>query len=306
MILSDGISWLQIVVALLVTWVLFRVANTLMMRNDVIRDYTKKIDVPILKGYAMTRSFSNKTYNTYNPIASNYVELPKSVNKFGGAQFTYTLWLRFDDVAQTNLGGKVIFIHGDTNLYEITKEVNGERTTQVDFAIKCPLVKFGPNGKDIIVEVNTTQNITERAVVPTIKSADEAMRHNVFSLIPNKFVMWTLVFEDDVLYGNAHESGTVFRMYVNDFLYYTKRFKGTLRLNKGNLVLLPLIGNDKAIENGYIADMTYYNRALTPTDVRQVMALGVRNKRYDEMDGNAPFNEPLYITEYNKLDIHNW
>lgn len=297
---------LQVVLALLVTWVLYITAFALMQKNEVVKDYTKPIDAPIIKGYVMTRSFTNKQFNTYNPLASNYIELPKSVNKLGGSQFSYTVWLRLDDVSQTNLGGKVIFLHGDANLYEMTKEVNGERQALVDFAIKCPLVKFAPNGKDIIIEVNTTQNITERAIMPTVRTPDEPMRHNVFSLIPMKFVMWTLVFEDDVLHGHSHESGTVFRFYVNDFLYYTKRFKGTLRLNNGLLHILPLIGNDKPIENGYLADMTYYNRALTTLEIRRIMAQGVRKERYDDMGGNAPFNEPLYITEYNKLDIYNW
>lgn len=296
----------QIIIAVVISWVLIRIAYAIMMRNEIVRDYTKSIDVPIIKGWVLTRNFTNKKFNTYNPISTNYIELPKSVNRVGGAQFSYSMWIRLDNVAQENLGSRVIFVHGDPNMYEMTKTMGNDKTKMVDFAIKCPLVKFAPNGKDIIVQVNTTLDINQEARIPTVKSPDEAQRHNVFSLIPTKFVLWTFVFEDDVLVGNVHESGCLFKFYVNDFAYYTQRFKGTLRLNKGTFSVLPLVGNDKPIENGYIADLTYYNRALTPLDAKSIMAKGPRDKRFDEYNNNAPFNEPLYITEYNKLDIYNW
>lgn len=302
---SIWLDILQVAVALVAVWILFTLATSLLIRNQVTQDYTKPIDTSIINGWVMTQSFFNKRFNTFNPLATNYVELPKAVNRLGGSQFSYSLWVRFDDVSLENLGGKVVFLHGDLDMYEMTKDVNGMTQKIVDFVVKCPLVKFGANGKDIVVEVNTTTEITQQAVVPAKKSMDETMRHNVFSLIPTKFVLWTFVFKDDVLAGNTYESGCIFQMYVNDFLYFTKRFKGTLKLNRGMLSMHPLVGNDKPITGGYLNDLKYYNRALTIADVRLIMARGPPNKRFGDLSGNAPFNEPLYITEYNKLDIYN-
>jgi hypothetical protein len=295
----------QIVLAVLVGLVIHNLSKMVLARNDVIKDYTKPQEVVVLGGYVTTKSFFNKRFNTYNPLSTNYIELPKSVNKLGGAQFSYSMWVRFDDVSQSNLGGKVLFMHGDQEMYEMSKDTNGFVQKVVDFIIKCPIVKFGPNGKDIIVEVNTTTEITQRAVIPARRSTDESLRHNVFSLIPAKFVLWTFVFKDDIMPGNIHESGTIFQMYVNDFLYFTQRFKGTLRLNRGTLAIHPLVGSDKSIEGGYLNDLRYYNWALNISNVRKIMARGPPDRRYDDLGSDAPFNEPLYITEYNKLDIYN-
>lgn len=296
---------IQCTLALLVGYVIYNLSKSVLQKNDVIKDYTKQHEVVILGGYVSTRSFFNKKFNTYNPLSTNYVELPRSVNRLGGAQFSYSVWVRFDDVSQSNLNGKILFSLGDQEMYEMTKESNGTTQKIIDHAIKCPIVKFGPNGKDVVVEVNTTTEITQRAVIPARRSMDETLRHNVFSLIPSKFVLWTFVFKDDILPGYTHESGCIFQMYVNDFLYYTQRFNGTLRLNRGVLAIHPLVGSDKAIDAGYISDLRYYNWALNISYVRKIMARGAPGNKYDDMGSDAPFNEPLYITEYNKLDIYN-
>lgn len=295
----------QCILALIVGLVIYNLSKLVLAKNDVIKDYTKPQEVVILSGYVSTRSFFNKRFNTYNPLSTNYIELPRSVNRLGGAQFSYSVWVRFDDVSQSNLGGKVLFSHGDQEMYEMSKESNGATQKIIDFVIKCPIVKFGPNGKDVVVEVNTTTEITQRAVIPARRSTDESVRHNVFSLMPSKFLLWTFVFKDDILPGNTHESGTIFQMYVNDFLYFTQRFKGTLKLNRGILAIHPLVGSDKAIDMGYINDLRYYNWALNISNVRRIMARGAPNRKFDDMGSDAPFNEPLYITEYNKLDIYN-
>jgi hypothetical protein len=293
-------SIIQAVVAFFIFIILNHIAVAIMTNEEIIEDNTKSISKTIFKGWVETKAFRDKSFNTYNRFNSTYRKLPRSINKFGGAQFSYSVWVKFNNVSSENLGGKVLFLRGDKKQYPIIQKVNNKETKNVDYLIKSPLVKFGDNADKLIVEFNTTNNITQQAVISRVQSNDETLRHNVFSLMPGKWVLMTFIFEDDKRYDD-YEDGVVFKFYLNDVLYHTQRFSGALRLNDGHLHMLP----NSEIMEGYMADMTYYNYALGLNDIKNTLGKGFTNKKYDEMEGNPEFNAPLYLSQYNKLEINN-
>jgi hypothetical protein len=292
---------IQVVVSLVLVVMIMNGANYIMKQEDIIPDITKRVETKIFSGWVDMASFVNKKYNTHNVFAGNYKPLPMSVNKMGGSQFSYTLWMKLNDVSPENVADKVLFVQGDPTKFAFSTSTGTNTQHGRSELIKCPLVKFGDTAGNLIVEFNTTTDIHARAEINNNSSADAAVRHNMFSLIPGKWVLLTFVFEDDRSYGE-HEDGVLFRFYVNDSLYQSKRFSGGLRLNKGDLVIMP----SGAISGGYLADFSYFNYALGIKDVQSILSGGVSNKRYNDMDTDPSFNEPLYLSQYNRLEIHNF
>jgi hypothetical protein len=292
---------IQVAIAFSIFIALNAIAIKLMKNDDIMDDVAKMVRKPIIKGYVETKGFTDKQYNTYNIFASNYRKLPVSVNKFGGLQFTYTVWVKFNNVSSENLANKVLFLRGDPRKYPYSVTEYGNSTKSTDYIIKCPLVRFGDDANTLIVEFNTTKHISETAVIKRIQNADETIRHNVFSLVPGKWMMMTFVFEDDKIYDSP-ENGINFKFYLNEMLYHTQRFKGALKSNQGDLCILP----GPAILDGYLSDLTYYNYALNVSDIRRLVAEGNTPVRYNEMDDDPSFNQPLYLSQYNKLEINNF
>ena len=290
----------QVAVALVVFAILNNAAIKIMKLESLVDDPTKLVKTVLFKGWVETNGFTNKQYNTHNVFSTNYQKLPHSMNKMGGAQFSYTLWVKLNDLSASNVADKVLFLHGDKNRYAYTTSVGNLTQNHVGNVVKCPLVKFGDSADTLMVEFNTTTEVSATAEISKVKSFDETIRHNVFSLMPGKWVLFTFTFEDDRRYGE-HEDGVVFKFYVNDILYHTQRYAGALRLNQGDLSILPTV----AIADGYLADLTYYNYALELDAIKNVVRAGPSKIRYNDLAGDPSFNQPLYLSQYNKLEIAN-
>jgi hypothetical protein len=290
----------QIVVALIIFVILNNISIALMNKEDIIDDPTKRVKTVIFDGWVETQSFTDKQYDTHNVFASNYKKLPNSVNKMGGAQFSYSVWVKLNNTSAENVSEKILFLQGDKSQYPYTETVGNQTSTKNGYLVKCPLVKFGDSADTLVVEVNTTMNITDSAEITRVQDRDETIRHNLFSLLPGQWVLFTFVFEDNKPYG-MHEDAVVFKFFVNDILYHTQKFKGALRLNKGDLCILPNGG----IQDGYLSDLTYYNYALNVKEIQEIISKGRTNKRYTDLKNDPTFNKPLYLSQYNRLDITN-
>lgn len=291
---------LQVLVAIIIFVLLNNFAVWIMKKETIIDDPTALVKTKLFDGWVETNGFTNKAFNTYNMFASNYRKMPRSINKMGGAQFSYSMWIKLNNTSAKNIANKVLFVQGDNKRYSFSTSVGDKRTNEIDYLIKSPLVKFGDDADTLITEFNTSTNISTTAQVSKVNNRDETVRHNVFSLMPGKWMLMTWIFEDDKKYDEP-EDGVVFRFYLNDILYQTQRYSGSLRLNKGDMYILPGGG----IEDGFLGDLTYYNYALGVDEIRRVYSQGVTNKRYNEMDTDPSFNEPLYLSQYNKLEIYN-
>jgi hypothetical protein len=298
----NNLVWtaIQVVVALSILTILNRISVRVLKNEDILPEPEKKVSIPLMKGYVDMASFARKQFNTQNMFAKNFKNVPKSVNIMGGSQFTYSMWIRMNDPSATNVSNKTLFLRGDVKEYPYKVVKNGAETAKTERLIKCPSIKFGNTSGDLIVDFNTTTNISETFTVSKESTADEAIRHNVFSLLPGKWVLLTFVFEDNKVV-QEHESGIEVKFYVNDVLYQSQRFKGSLRINNGNIHMLP----DGGISGAYLAEFTYHNYALGPLDVRALYNKGFTNKRFNEFENDPDFHKPLFLSEYNKLEIHN-
>lgn len=294
---------IQIIIVLLIVLFLNFVALKLMVYEEIVDDNGAKKSKTIFDGWVETHSFTNKKFNTYNPFAKNYRKLSPSMNRMGGAQFSYSFWLKLNDTSPQNLENKILFLHGDPTPYPYSyEEVYKQKTTTRAPIVACPAVRFGKDLNEIIIECNTTFDFNESVSFWGISDLDETKRHNVLSLIQGKWALFTITFGDRFAIDQK-EDRTHVKLFINDIEYHTSKdyLRGALKLNQGHLHILP----NSPIESGYMSDLTYHNYALNVEDVRRIYNRGFTNERYNEMDNDPEFNQPLYLSQYNKLDIYN-
>lgn len=207
----------------------------------------------------------------------------------------------------------------------------------VDVLVKCPRIMFGPTYGTFAVELNTLTDPSARIDITSEQDpvhdgklvpgyADPSMRHNALSLTQGKWTMYTFTFEDHVAISDF-ESGIMVRFYMNDALYQTSMMPGALRQNFGDLFLLPTISSSSAappptagtsslrefianengptaVFNGSMGNLSYFNYALSLGDVAELFSNGYPKYPNKEMNSGSA-SDPVYLSEYNRLDIYN-
>lgn len=309
---------MQVLLGLVVVFFVYRMSLWLMKKDQLVIDERKHLNtketVRIVDGFAYTALATNRSWNTVNPASRNYMRLRRSYNRKGGAQFTYAFWMYLDDTSPENVGNKDILIRGDRNEFSynsetavadtmlsntISKNVNG-------VVVKCPRIRFGPTHDSYVIELNTLHDPNAMIVInpiPATSGEDSSMRHNVLKLMQHRWTLLTFTFEDNVAI-NDFEDGIMVRFYVNDILYKTSTIRSTLRPNNGAFYLLPS-GDDSSIKNGRIGDVTYFNYALSTAMVRENFERGPPKYPCKDIMGGDSLGDPLYLSEYNKLDVYN-
>jgi hypothetical protein len=100
------------------------------------------------------------------------------------------------------------------------------------------------------------------------------------------------------------------RFYLNDSLNSTFTTNNALKQNNGDFGLMPFtpgIGTKAATEtiaNATVGNMQYYNYAVSSEDVAANYRAGPPMYAARDVNSGA-IGEPLFLTEYNKLDIYN-
>lgn len=305
---SIAIIIFQVVAGVIVALIIYWLSLLAIDRDKLVitSKYTtnKPASFAIVDGYVDCASALNMRFNTYNPESKAYLAMPRSVNRKGGAQFSYSFWLYLDDVSDENIKNKVLFCKGDPRAYEY-KVVNKADSVILDSGkaqiVKCPLVRFGQNYKEMVVEFNTTEKVDERMVIMNnVSENDSAVRRNAMSLTPHYWVMFTYVFEDNVPI-NDFENGTAIKFYINDTLYQLHRSKSTLKQNNGDMVVLP-DDSGVGIKSARIGDLYYHNYALDDIKVKELYTRGPAKTRFTR---NANFGQPLYLSASNRIDQSN-
>lgn len=308
----------QIGLGVLIVYIVYLIALFIMREDKLVASDTKNTsntDNLIIDGYTRSSAVANISFNTINPHVSNYTALHRSYNRVGGAQFTYSFWLFVNSAASgrgaygDGLKGKDIFLRGDRREYTYQKrspsqlengvdEIMEERT---DTLIKCPRIRFGDDSNDIVIEFNTQDDIDHRvSMASQVHDNDVTIRHNLMSLMTNRWVLLTVTFEDNVPV-NDFENGIIVRFFVNDILYFTHRVTSTLRQNRGNLFLFP--GGE--IPGCSIANLRYMNYAAGFKEVKRLYEKGRPSHQANLGTIDSGIGAPLYISEYNKLDLYN-
>jgi hypothetical protein len=261
----------------------------------------------IMDGFLESSLLARTRYNTVNPQSRTFVPIPKSFNRMGGAQFTYQLWLYLGDTHSSTVRNKDIFLRGDDRKYSFRKkeavlaEGVAPRVVEedTDRIVKCPRLRFGPRFSDLVLEFNTQDDVNHKVNISAQESdTDLSVRHNLMGMMHKKWVLLTFTFEDNMPI-NDFENGVLVRFFVNDIMYHTHRVNSSLRQNSGHLYLFP--GGE--IKGCRIANLRYYNYAVGYDEVRDTFRKG--RPTYRSTMGQEPIGDPMYLSEGNKVDIHN-
>lgn len=309
--------FLQIIVGIFVVYVLYVIALWTMASDKLVTTtkYNQNIKkkTRVLTGWIEATSFYSRIYNTVQSSHPQYVDITRSVNRKGGTQFSYSFWMfitkpehLFDGkgvACPNNPGGcgqeYYLFVKGDSTRY--TYQIDGKDTVK-DLAVMCPAICLGDfQHKNLAVKFNTIGKLNETVKLEGVPSIDSTIRHNISSLTPRKWVLYTFVFMDNVPL-NDFENGIVVKSYVNDVLYRMDRHRSSIRENHGEIGVLP-DGPPGPGTGLKLSDLTYYNYALSDVDVIKVYEKGVSTNMHSEAKNE--FGQTLELSSFNKLDIYN-
>jgi len=317
---------LQVLAGLIVVFLLYRVALWMMRSDKLVLNRLEATDararVRIVDGYALTGSASDRVWTTVHQDADNYAPLHRSLNRKGGAQFTYSFWMFVGDGSKANVANRDILVRGDTTPYSWSKQVSvadplalnartGVTTTtskSTGMLVKCPRIRFGATYDSFVVEFNTLHDPDAKVSITPYAATgggDGTLRSNMLKLSANKWVLHTFTLEDHVAITDF-EDGIVLRYFMNDTLYHTARVASALKQNGGDLYLLPT-GSSRGVplRDCKIGDVTYYNYAVGLDQVKDMFARGPPRKMSTDIAGTSGAGDPLFLSEYNRLDVYN-
>jgi hypothetical protein len=325
---------LQITAGVVVVLVVYAVSLWLLQNDQLVVDPADlrppKQTLRVLDGYAETTALMNKSWSTINPDAFNFAGIKRSFNRKGGAQFSYSLWIRLRDTSAPNVAGKTILMRGDPKVYtwrrEPTQGTSGSTAAEFrDVLIACPRIAFGATFDALDISVNTVaEPLVAFAIRPRVEDgidanktgldppagaspSDPSLRHNALKLIQNRWALLSFVFEDHVAISDF-EDGISVRFYINDALYANFRTPNALKQNNGDFILFPSIRAGKeaggGIRDATVGNVTYHNYALSTEDCTRIFQDGPPTYAAKNIAGGG-MGEPLFLTEYNKLDIYN-
>lgn len=309
----------QIVAGIIVTYIIY-VLSLFAINADKLAgkekiDNTEKRAVPIIKGTMTSSEVANgsrsNVWTSSIPFMGNYLPLLHSVNKQGGAQFSYSFWIYVGN--PTAARGKTLFIKGDNKKYKYEKQVKsynyldeggsdfGSPEIIVDRTVFCPMVAFGPENLELDVYFNTFHNMHEKASLKRINSSNSLKRNNLQGLFPNSWFSVTVTFEDNLMV-NDFEKGVMVRIYINGALYQIHKYNTTLKQNRGDFYLFP---DEESIPDCKIADLTYYNYALRDEEVKNIASqkpnLHINASTTGENSSKKDFETGIK----NHMDIYN-
>lgn len=222
------------------------------------KNMNNKINKYLIKG-KLPLSTSEIKFNTYNYKAQNYVKVPQSINVDGGAQYTYSFWL--NKKPSDEYANRIILLRGLKN---------------DEISIKSPLIKFGNNSNELVIQFNSTNNENNQIVLGKDTNIFDITTGDVWYLV-------TVVFKDAINYRTNFENGIVVLIYLNGSLIDSgHEYKhDTLKINDGPLFILPSINNQTHHNlNANIADLMYHNYALSQYEIEKIYKEGPNTDEY--------------------------
>ncbi len=300
-----GMTIAQILIGLVIVYLIY-IITMVIMKTDKLSidekfDVSKKRATILVDGYVDASSVKKKIFPTQIPQHPDYKVIQPSVNLRGGAQFSYSFWMYVG--APDQVLRKCIFLKGDSRLYDynITEHSTNVKRAVRDRVAYCPMMSFGNNPMEFTLKFNTLNKMDEILEVRRLPSDSVASRQNLLSLFSKKWVMITIVFEDNVPI-NEFENGLLVKFYVNDILYQSGRYNSAIKQNNGDFVLFP---DDTPLEDCKIGNLTYHNYAMGDIEIRAKANVGPPKKLSTVNLSMSPFISPSMISDYNRLDIYN-
>jgi len=318
---------LGLIVLLLVVPLIFRDLNKLKQveKEDIVASTlgNNKVIVPIAKGICSLDK-GRIQIETKNKNASMYIDLPKSFNQIGGAQYSYSFWLRRGVGTDNQLKNKIIFYRGEpiktpnhktgyvyergpgddvppdvNHMYKDFQDKEGKNLSINDRFVKCPLVRFGEKSNSLRIEFNTLRNPhmfvdLDAEIFTMIKSSAKNPKFNLIAFS----------FQDNFDFGGV-ERGIKIDIFIDDALVKTATFENnSLKINEGPIVLFATNRDQEspAVIEGDIADLTYYNYALQTKELEDIY-----NNSFSTSVCQLPYTSSSnkLKTGYSKINLYN-
>lgn len=313
---------LQTVVGLLLLFIVYLITLSVLNVDSIVNRPDSAIKeqemTVVIDGYAGPSLLKDLKFNTINPYSENYRRVARSVNRNGGASFTYQFWIRIENANDGLFQDSIIFLKGDPRLYRVGYYNNIKKGSDVyelrsqlapNYHIACPMVSFGKSYRDLVVTFNTNKDIHTRINVNMNANDDPISRKNLLSMMPMRWMLLTFVFEDNFSFSEDYENGIKFSMYVDDVAYWTETAStspilrhNTLVQNDGDIIFTPDIGDVSEIFK--LGNFKYFNYAVTPESVSQTYLQGPPSYPASGTGKNA--QSLGVIAAVNKLDIYNY
>lgn len=269
------------------------------------RTFSKKESIVLVDGICDFGSAN--TINTSNKFKSNYVDIPLSVNKEGGTEFSYTFWLKLDSTLNSD-NDVVLFTKGinqesDSLKHKFSKVYDkNDKEVDVEKLTKCPMVKLssdsGGSPSELTVSFNTSKKIHNEVVFDINSSS---LKNLLISSNDNpRWFLFTIAFREgdfETEYG-MNTKGVIVDLYVNEQHVKNKFIENdTINLNKGDIFVFP--DNSSGGDGCQIGNIYYYNWNINAEDVSKVFSNGPNTKGGCSVSGSKVLN-----TQLNSLGRH--
>lgn len=258
------------------------------------KTFSKKESIVLVDG---TCDFGNSnTINTSNSSKNNYIDIPPSINKEGGIEFSYTFWLKLDDALSSEV---VLFTKGmnpkpDTLEDKFSKvyDKNDVIDNNIDKLIMCPMVKASTD--KLTVKFNTAKKIHNEVVF----DINTNLRNIIISSQNNpRWFLFTITFKEgnyQTEYG-MNTKGVIVNLYVNEQHVQNKFIENdTININNGNVYIFP--DSNSGVNDCKIGNIYYYNWTLNAFEVESIFVKGPNTKT-----GCAPSGSKIINPQFNSL-----
>tara|TARA_B100000405_G_scaffold207145_1_gene145704 strand:+ start:2015 stop:2926 length:912 start_codon:yes stop_codon:yes gene_type:complete len=234
------------------------------------KTFSRKDSILLVDGVC---DFGNtNVLNTSNPHKGNFIEMPPSMNKSGGIEFSYTFWAKISDLKSDT----TLFIKGANPVKsslsdELSKVKDAEGNVIVDDLIKCPMVNMSK--ENITISFNTAREIhNEMTFEIGANSHLESTDSNP------RWFLFTLAFREGDFtteYG-MKAKGVIVDLYINEQHVKNKFIDNdSMRLNDGDFYFFPKGSKDN---QSMMGNLYYHNWALNSDDVKSIWAAGYNDK----------------------------
>jgi hypothetical protein len=175
-----------------------------------------------------------------DPSNNGAVTIYRSVNATDGLEFTWSVWIFINNFYESGVAGQYrhVFHKGNSDL----------NTNGVNFPNNAPGLYIAPNTNNLIVMMNTFDNINEEITIPDIPISKWV---NVIIRCQN----------------------TTLDVYVNGTIVRSLELHGVPKQNYGD-VYVAMNGGF----NGYISNLWYYNYSLGTAAIQSIASKGPNTK----------------------------
>lgn len=181
-----------------------------------------------------------------NPNTDGSITIPRSDNEEGGIEMTWSVWIYIDNLTYNANQYKTVFYKGTPTPTDTAKEEAGINETG-----NAPGLYIAPNTNKLVIFMNTFETINERVEISDIPL--------------NKFINVIIRIENQTL-----------DVYINGTITKSHQLHGVPKQNYGNVYVAANGGFD-----GYISNLFYYNKALSPVEVEDIVQEGPNTEMVD-------------------------